>query len=174
MHKVIDNFLNVKDYNNIYNFLKSEDTPWYFKNDDVTQEKNVISLNKNGFFNFCFYNNYSPSHQSFYTLIPPLIEKLNAQAIIQIRANLVFRDKDSIESAYHNDYLYKDSFTAIYYLTSCNAKTVLKIDDREIPIDSVENRMLLFPCKILHKVIYQTDLHKRYLLNINFFGEPWQ
>ena len=49
MYKVVDNFLNVEDYNNIYNFLKLEDTPWYFKNDDVTQEKNVASLNKNGF-----------------------------------------------------------------------------------------------------------------------------
>ena len=166
-HKIIDNFLKKETYDYFSSFLKSEVVPWYYHPIDSTMGK---TKNKNGFFSFCFYNNYKPDDKSFYEFMPHFIKGLNAKALIQIRANLNFRDKDTIESAFHIDNFCDTSTTGIFYMTTCNAKTVLKYPKNNIFIESVENRMLLFPTKIKHKAIYQTDVHKRYVINFNFFN----
>jgi hypothetical protein len=110
-----------------------------------------------------------PDHPLFDKHILPILNQLNAFIPVQVRANLVHRDVDTKESDWHNDY-YKDEVkTAILYFTTCNAKTLLNIDEKEIvPIDSIENRIVIFPSKTKHKVIYQTDVHKRIVINFNF------
>ena len=165
-YKIIDKFLEKDTYNNFSNFLKSEDVPWYYRAIDSSMGK---SKNKNGFFSFCFYNKFAPNHNAFYTHMQPFIKKLSMKSILQIRANLTCRDVDNNESSYHVDYLYDNSTTGLYFLTTCNAKTILKIGKKEIPIDNIENRMLLFPTNVFHKVVYQTDIHRRYVINFNFF-----
>ena len=161
-YKIIDNFLSKEFYDFISNELKDLKTPWYFQENDVPGVKN------NGFFSFCYYNNFRPMHNMFDSHITPILNRLDVKSCIQVRANLVFRDIDTIECPYHNDNDCLYSTTAIFYLTNCNAQTILKINDKEVCIDSVENRMLLFDTNILHKVKYQTDVHKRYVINFNF------
>jgi|10_taG_2_1085330.scaffolds.fasta_scaffold99010_2 hypothetical protein len=167
-YKVIDNFLDEDTYNKFSAYLKSEKVPWFFRKVDVPMGN---TKNKNGFFSFCFYNHHAPDHDSFHEFMPPFIKQLKARALIQIRANLTFRDIDAIESGFHNDYLYKKSITGIFYLTTCNAKTVLDLPGVNKSVQSVENRMLLFPTNIKHNVLYHTDVHKRYVVNFNFFSE---
>jgi hypothetical protein len=166
-YKVIDNFLEEEFYLKISNDLKSEHLPWFFKKVDVITT-NDEPKNKNGFFSFCYYNNFKPDHQLFYTHMIPILEKLNVLSLLQIRANLNLRDKDSKESNFHVDYPSAKLTTAIFYLTTCNAKTVLKINNKDVLINSVENRILIFPTNIKHKAIYQNDVHKRYVINFNF------
>ena len=172
--KIIDNFLQKKVYQEISNYLTSNKVPWYFIDKDVIGDEYGSTKNKNGYYSCCFYNKFEPDHESFYKYIPPILDKLKIRALIQIRANLIFRDIDTKESAFHADFPYSNSTTGILFFSTCNAQTILKIEDQEIAVDSVENRMLLFPTNVLHKAIYQDNLHKRYLINFNFFGEPWQ
>ena len=75
-------------------------------------------------------------------------KKLNVLSLVQVRANLVLKSEDTIECGYHIDYNSNKTTTGILFLTGCNAKTVLKIDKDEIPIDNKENRMLLFNTSI--------------------------
>ena len=164
-YKIIDNFLDKDFYKNLKYFLYSESIPWYFKSIDSPNN----TKNKNGFFSFCWYNNNRPHHIKYDEQIIPILEKLNYKSTIQVRANLVCRDKDTIETNFHKDYEYENSKTAILYFTTCNAKTVLNIDNKEINIDSIENRMLIFNSNINHKVIYQTDVYKRIVINFNYF-----
>ena len=91
-YKVIDNFLDEDTYNKFSAYLKSEAVPWYFRSIDTTMGD---TKNKNGFFSFCFYNDHAPNHDSFYEFMTPFIEQLKAEALIQIRANLTFRDIDA-------------------------------------------------------------------------------
>ena len=169
-HKVIDNFLKKEDYNYFSDFIKSTHVPWYYRPIDTPEGE---TKNKNGFFCFCFYNEHAPDDKSFYEFMPNFIRALNVESLIQIRANLTFRDIETVESSFHNDYYYDKSTTGIFYLTTCNAKTVLKYPKQNIYVESVENRMLLFPSKIKHRVLYQNDVHKRYVANFNFFGGKW-
>ena len=164
--KIIDNFLLKNFYQTLSEDLKSSKIPWYNKETDVknSKEKN------NGFFFFCYYNNFQPDHHLFHKHMTPFIKKLNVAALLQVRANLVLRDQDTIESDFHTDYDCMYSTTGIFYLTNCNAKTILKIKNKNVSVNSKENRMLLFDSRISHKVIYQTDVHKRYVINFNFIG----
>ena len=85
-----------------------------------------------------------------------------------VRANLVLRDVETIETPYHIDNNCLYATTGILFLTTCNAKTILNIKNKEVPIDSVENRLLLFDSKIEHKVLYHTDVWRRHVINFNF------
>jgi len=163
-YKIIDNFLDKESFNNLKLFFLAEDTPWYQRIQDVPNNKN----NKNGFFQLCFYNNYRVDHNGFNNYIVPILNKLDCYAPIQVRANLVLRDPDTKESGWHTDFNHSEfGKTAIFYITTSNAKTILGLD-KEIPVDSVENRMLIFKSNTLHKVIYQTDVYKRFVINLNY------
>ena len=167
MYKIIDDFLDKESYELLSKAIKSETVPWYFRAADTTGH----TLNKTGFFGYGFYNYYKPDHAAFDSLILPILKKLNSIACVQVRANLCFRDIDAKESAYHIDYDHPFVTTGILYLTNCNGKTILKNSEKEHSIDSIENRMLLFPAQTEHKLIYQTDVHKRYVINFNFIGD---
>ena len=167
MFKIIDNFIDENLYKNLSDTIKSENIPWFFRKEDTSN----FSNSKNGFFSFCFYNNHKPDHDLFEPLILPILKKLNFLTCIQVRANLCFRDVDAKESAYHLDYDHPNVTTGILYLTNCNGKTILKVDNKEVSVDSVENRFVIFPAQTQHKLIYHTDVHKRYVINFNFIGD---
>mgnify|MGYP003124075172 FL=1 len=167
MYKVIDNFLDDESYKNLNNVIKGGFFNWFVEKEDTDDN----TKNLNGFFNHNFFNNHEPASPYFKTLIIPILEKLNICSIINIRANLSLRDKDTIESGLHTDNKSNSAYTAILFLTKCNAKTVLELPDKKINIESIENRMLIFKSKIKHKVIYHTDVHKRFVINFNFFYE---
>ncbi len=175
-YQIIDNFLKKNFYEDLSHQLKSENIPWFFKKEDTL---GIASNNKNnnGFFSFCYYNDFKPDHVLFENHIVPILKQLDIVSCIQVRANLTFRDIDHLESKYHNDNTSSNVTTGIFYLTTCNAKTVLKINNKELLVDSVENRLLLFNSQIKHKVIYQNDCHKRYVINFNFIkknNEPYK
>ena len=126
--KIIDNYLEPELYKKISSYLKSDKASWYYKKEDT----NHFSKNKNGFFSFCFYNHGQPDHVKFYDLVVPILMKLNADACQQIRANLVVRDKDTVESGWHMDGPNPAATTGILYLTNCNSKTVVKTKDGDV------------------------------------------
>ena len=171
-YKVIDNFLSEDLLKKINTFIKGPDCPWYYRPQDVItssiKENSNLKKNKNGFFCFCYYNDFAPRHNSFYEHIVPILNDLDVAAPLEARVNLNFRDIDSNESKYHTDRTYDNFLTAILYLTTCNAKTILKIENENFSIDSKENRIVIFDGNIPHKVQYQTDSHKRYVINLNY------
>jgi hypothetical protein len=162
-YEVIDNFLEKEHFNLLKNFLLNEGTPWYFRKNDTKNSKN-----KNGYFNFTWYNNCKPCFPTLKEHLAPIFNKLDVFVPIQVRANMTFRDSDTIESAWHIDYDISASTTAILYFTTCNAKTLLQIDNKEIKIDNFENRLLRFNTTINHKIIYQTDVYRRIIMNLNY------
>ena len=164
-YTIIDNFLDSDFYQEISEIIKSEKIPWYFRKKDTPNSKNL-----NGYFCCGFYDNDRPDHPLYDNIIVPILEKLECVSPIMVRANLILRDKDSLESSFHVDYQLPHSKTAIFFLTTCNAKTVLKINNQEIFVESKENRMLIFDTLVEHKLIFQKDVHKRYILNFNYFG----
>lgn len=167
-YQIIDNFLDLDFYKQISHSIKSDSIPWFSRKHDTTNNLK----NKNGFFSFNFYNNNEPGHPSFHTIAIPILKKLNYIAPISVRANLTFRDIDSEESGFHiDDNTCLQSTTAILFLTTCDAQTVLKIKNKELKIESVENRMLVFNSQIPHKLIYHKNVHKRHVINLNYFGD---
>jgi hypothetical protein len=76
--------------------------------------------------------------------------------------------KDIYESSWHTDLDDGNSKTAIMYMTTCNAKTLLDVEKEIINVDSVENRILIFDTDIRHKMISATDTKRRIIINLNY------
>lgn len=160
-----DNFLEPIEYNKLKNKIINDKFPWFF----VEKDTHPISENSNGYFRNYFYKDQMPTNELYFDCLP-LLNKLGCVTPVEIRANLNLRDVDSKASGYHTDNNYKNVFTAVLFFTTCNAKTIIRSENKEISIDSVENRILIFNSLTEHKLVYQTDVHKRYILNINYYG----
>jgi len=95
--------------------------------------------------------------------------KLKARSIINASVHMFltefFLKKSTV---YHQDWPY-NSTTAILNLTNCDGGTQLKIKNKEIVVESKENRIVIFNTQIKHRTIKNTTAGARYILNMNYF-----
>ena len=132
MFKVIDNFLDDKNFETLENnILKNNFFPWFFSDHtDYLEEKN---LNK-GKYLHTFYE-YNNSNSNYFKLLLPLIEKLKCISLIRIKIDSNSCTNKIIEGNYHVDYPHK-SITAIYYLNTNDGYTKFKKNKNLIRVDS--------------------------------------
>lgn len=152
------NFLEKQFFNNFKNILFSEEINWFFK-------KNMTK-NDNYFFNHCFYKNYIPMSSFFEDFIRPILLKLNAVTVSEVRANLMLKKPYQYQSNFHVDRTF-DCKTAILYMNTCNGYTLL-YEDKKIKINSEENKILIFDSQIKHAAVSQTDEERRIVINFNY------
>ncbi len=110
---------------------------------------------------------YTPQSIFFEDLIVPVLKKLNAVAISEVRANLILKEDNSYQSEFHVDRPYECK-TAILYINTCNGYTLLH-KDKKIKINSEENKILIFNSQISHAGVSQTDVDRRIVINFNYF-----
>jgi hypothetical protein len=158
-HKIINNFLDNDIFNNLKNILFSNEINWFFHSKMTTNDKY--------FFNHCFYNNYTPKSPLFEYFIIPILKKLNAVAISEVRANLNLKENNHYQSNFHVDRHFECK-TAILYINTCNGYTLLH-EDKKIKINSEENKLLIFNSQIKHAAVSQTDVDRRIVINFNYF-----
>lgn len=158
--KEINNFLDKETFNHLKNLLFSNKINWFYLN-------NMTSKGDHYFFNHCFYNFHSAQSPFFEEYIMPILKKLNAVALVEVRANLVLKDKDTYLSNFHVDRSFKCK-TSIFYLNTCNGYTLLS-ENKKIKIKSEENKMLIFDSQIEHAMESQTDVDRRIVINLNYF-----
>tara|TARA_R100000322_G_scaffold79432_1_gene49857 strand:- start:195 stop:689 length:495 start_codon:yes stop_codon:yes gene_type:complete len=161
-YNVQDNYLD-KDYlNHIKNIIFNQDFPWNYKNYCAFQD----SKDGPNLTNYLYQDN-KPVNKYFEIFIP-FLKQLKIKHLIQLRLNMVLKDKDYTESDFHVDYdnVYGGT-TGIFYLNTNNGYTLLG-DKEKIKIDSIENRLLLFPTNVKHAAGRQTDTNRRVVANINY------
>ena len=167
MNYVIEkNFLEESFFKDFKDFVINSDFNWYQKHKMVYKDK----LADLGYFTHSFFNDNNITSPYYNTLILPMLNKLKAISVIQVRANLIpsafFLNRRNTE--YHTDYNV-NSTTAILYLNTCDGGTELKVNDQEILIQSEENKMLIFDTQIPHRSVKPTNSHFRYFINFNYF-----
>ena len=163
-YEVIDNFLDKEYFDTIKNTLTSLDINWFYRDNMTSDDEHGMCYFTHNF----FLNNhvYSP----FFNLLNSFLVKLKASSLIEVRSNMTICKKDTYESSWHIDNTYQNSKTAILYLTTCNAKTMMRVEKEIIEIDSIENRVLIFDTAISHKMISATDVKRRIILNLNYLN----
>ena len=161
-YEVIDNFLDKEYFDTIKNTLASDDMNWFYRDNLTLDDENGMCYFTHNF--FLKNTIYSP----YFNLLEPLLGKLEISALIEVRANMTISKADTYESSWHVDNPYTNSKTVILYLTTCNAKTMLNVENEIIEIDSVENRILIFNTNISHKMISATDTKRRIIINLNY------
>tara|TARA_R100000781_G_scaffold5741_1_gene6274 strand:- start:17 stop:520 length:504 start_codon:yes stop_codon:yes gene_type:complete len=164
-YKVVDNFMDISYFYPLQALMFDESTAWYFSPKQLKFDEKARP-----FFDHTFYLNGVPTSPRYDNLIPTL-KFLKVKALSEIRANFVLREEKPYYSAWHcdRDNSFKGSKTAIYYLNNNNGATILKINNKDIKVDSKENRMLIFNSQIKHRQLTQTDTKERMVINYNYY-----
>ncbi len=171
-YKIIDNLLSESLADNIKGNLIEHKVSnvfpmfqWYYFDSVVSQDIENDNL-YNWQFTHILYLNGSQTSQHL-QLLQPIIDYLNPEAIIKIKANLNPRTEVRHTFDYHTDFNSKssDRKTAIYYVNSNDGVTILE-DGTEI--ESVANRLVIFDQKILHTGTTCTDQKVRCVINFNY------
>jgi hypothetical protein len=162
-YKVIANFLPVKEFKILQDYLFNSEIGWFFRDSQTRDSKN-----KDYYFTHSFYNNFRINSEVFIPLIVPILNKLNAVMIDEVRANLFVNRFKQIKSEAHIDKPYKNCTTAILYMNTNNGYTNLNINNKDIKILSEENKILIFNNEIKHSAVSQTNTARRIIINFNY------
>ena len=155
---VIDNFLDHGDFEAMK--ILFTDNPyfsWFYQNGKEYENDDFFQ------FTHIFYNNHNPNSQH-YQALQPFLDKLQVNALIRIKANLTGREESIRLGKFHVDSLFKCN-TAVWYLNTNNGKTVFEDGDE---VESVANRMVIFPSKQKHTATTHTDEKTRIVINFNY------
>jgi hypothetical protein len=163
--KEIKNFLPKEQFKQLQSLIFDINFPWRIRSEMVLGDKNM-------FFGHTFFNYLQPRSEYYYSLIVPILEKLNCKAVIEVRSNMYF-NKLFNKSGWHIDHdVMKEEMnehtTAILYLNTCNGGTELKIKEKIKFIKAEENKIVIFSSKTLHRAVTSTDADKRYIINFNY------
>jgi hypothetical protein len=160
-YQIHKNFLAPDAFEKIKNLVMNQDFPW--RRRDRMTDKPTDKM----YFTFCFYNDMAPRSDLYERYIIPILEKLQAEAPIQVRANMSISALFKT-SEWHCDYPFKCK-TAILYLNDCDGGTDLKINNKIISIKADANKMLVFDTPILHRPTTSKKEPIRYIINFNYF-----
>jgi len=175
MIKVLDNFLSKENHRLIISMMKDPSFPWSYIEGTVYSSNNSKNLYDYQFVHMFYNNNTILNSHSFQKLMP-LFYALRATVLVRAKANLrPFSDK-IIQSEMHVDIDYKDiemrpevmgvMKTAIYYLNTNNGYTLFAEGTK---VESIENRVVIFPSNLMHAGTTCTNEKSRIVLNINYF-----
>jgi hypothetical protein len=172
MYEVIDNFLPKDEFLNIKNTFFPQDLnnpnnfTWNYQKGIVRDPE----LGSTGYeeddwiyVHPLYSSDNGLKYDKFYSIVKPIVDKLNVKKLFDIRANLLVPTPKHIHHEFHTDRKVPHS-VALFYVTSCNGFTVLK-DTTEV--ECKENRMLLFDGSIEHHSVTSTD-YPRSVININY------
>ena len=175
---VRENFLDTEFFEETKNTIIDLDFPWRRRDsmtsgvlspDPVVKDlfSSINDVNDSLFFAYTFYNKMEVLSDLYKPYVIPILEKLEAVAPIQVRANM------SISALYkqchwHRDYGFKCK-TAILYLNDCDGGTELNINNEITFIKADANKMLIFDTDILHRGITSKEQPVRYIINFNYF-----
>jgi len=159
MIKVLDKFLNVEDLNILSSQINNDNFPWYYKN------CKVISGDGHSQFIHTPYYNFSPT-SSYFNFLTPFLNKLKIISLVRIKINMTLKTDKIITYGFHTDFNDKNMKTGIFYVNTNNGKTIFK-NGKEV--DSVKNRMVIFPSNLEHAGTSNTDTENRIVINFNWF-----
>ena len=162
--KVIENFLEDDFFESLKKLIIESEFSWFRRDHMVSDNDKTL-----GYFSHSFFNKYGVNCKHYDQFIVPILEKLNAHAVIQVRANLspsCFYK--GIKSEFHTDSTHP-SKTAILYLNTCDGGTELKIDDEIQLVKAEKNKMLIFDTNVEHRGTPSTDVDFRYIINFNYY-----
>jgi hypothetical protein len=161
--KVIDNFLDEPTLWFLQDALLGDEFPW-FLNKYVAQPTETDDLNDYQFTHTFFRNN---KQSATYDVVKPIIDKIKPDALVRCKANLNPNTTTVKEHGFHKDVAF-DCNTAVFYVNDNNGYTVFS--DSGEKIESVANRLVIFPSQTLHSGSSCTNQKVRCVINFNFFG----
>lgn len=156
-----DNFFNDIYIKGLVKELTTPNFPWYLQHNVSVENDGHIQMTHN------IYMNSGPQSH-LWDLTIPIVEKLNACSIIRMKVNLLFRTDKVIEHGWHIDITDapKIAKSAVLYLNTNNGYTKFETGEK---IESVENRIVIFPNNLKHTGATNTcKTPYRLVLNVDY------
>jgi hypothetical protein len=157
--KIIDNFLNEEEFATFKNLILDKELPWFFA--PTVADSNDFS---DSYFIHTLYNNFTVN-SSFFSLLQPILKKLEAKALIRCRILRYVGREKLIEHNKHTDFDFPHN-TCILYLNTNDGFT--RLHDNSC-VQSVENRALISDGSLEHNSTNCTNANFRLVLTINYF-----
>lgn len=157
--KIVDNYLPQKVFDEIQSQLVNNNFPWFYS-ENVASKNKTESNKDHWFLHHTFYVNNIPN-STFFPLIVPVIESLEAKSLMRVKANMYPQTDKIIVHDKHRDNIFKHK-GALLYINTNNGYTI--VENKKV--ESIANRMLFFDSSKLHQSTTCTDAKVR--LNINF------
>jgi hypothetical protein len=165
--KIIDNFLDEKDFSNIKTVLMGSNIGWFHQKDIVYNvDREELNTNFVHIFFSNFYGFPRGVNSELYNIFLPLIEKLDIEVLIRLKANNYPHTPTIVKHEFHLDGNYSHE-AAIYYINTNNGLTILE-DGTEI--NSIENRVVILDGKTKHCSTTCTDARARINVVTNYIG----
>ena len=164
--KIEDNFLKQEEFEKIQKLMDEPSPfPWFYA-DRIVFEDDVDKFQ----FIHAFYDNHMPM-SPFTKELDSIINIIQPFSIFKIRAKLLTRTPEIVESSFHVDFLMaeekrKQWTTSIFYVNTNDGYT--KFEDGT-KVESVANRMLTFPANMKHCGTSCTNERRRIVINFNYF-----
>ena len=169
-----DNFLSPQDFETIRNVITDGEFPWFYGTYSSDDKQSFPLDHKSphiGFFYHMIYEKNVPC-SPFYNYFSNILEQLNATILFRIRVNLTpglpepqFADFHSDTSDILQEDIAGEWTTSILYINTNNGYTEFEDGTK---VESVANRLVIFPSNIKHRMVSQTDEEPRILINFNY------
>ena len=157
--KVIDNYLNNFYLDFLLERILDRNFAWYYQKSKV-----VDNDNEEQFTHLFYKNNSIQTEQQNFDLLKPILDKLNVNKLLRVKLNLQIKEEKIRPTLFHTDNTIDNATTAIFYLNTNNGKTLF----RDSEVESVANRIVIFPSHLEHAGTTHTDTKYRIVLNINY------
>jgi len=159
MIKVVDNFLDKEYFNELKEFISSDNFPWYYNNciTDKNDPKNYY------YFTHMFYNN-NAEKSNFYNMWSKFLQKINCKAILRIKGNMYMNIGKKRRHKTHVDYDFPHK-GCLFYINDNNGET--HFENKKVK--PKENRVVFFDPHKPHASSLCTDQKRRVVINFNYF-----
>ena len=161
---VIDNFLEIQSFQNLQNIMFGKDFCWnYNEGIDYSDEEGDKFQ-----FTHTFYKTDTGPVFFQYGMLSNVFNKIKPKEIYRIKANLLTKTPEIEVNTFHNDI---DDLgivpwtTSILYMNTNNGYTEF---ENGAKVESIENRMVVFPAEMKHRGTSCTDEKVRVVINFNY------
>lgn len=170
---VLDNFLSFLEIDKLKIIMSGQAIPWRLSTVVGSELWNTSISEK---YNFQFTHIFLDArraddtmiNQKTYEFISPLTTKINPDEWYKIKMNLNPGSDQILEHGMHidNPTTREDAYTAVFYVNDNDGYTVFETGER---VQSISNRLVVFPANLLHSGTSCTDSSMRVVINFNFY-----
>lgn len=164
--EIYDNYLPDDYFKYLKGMLLNSDANFSWNYSDFVVDENNKDVNEFQFAHIFYQHNVPVS--PFFNELAIIFQKLNPLTLIKVKANLLPKTTNHIEHGMHVDIVgsnCQNLRTSILYINTNNGYTLFEDNTK---INSVENRMVIFPTHMRHTGATCTDEKIRVVINFNF------
>ncbi len=180
---IIDNFLDIDSAENLEKHILGHNFKWTcgasIVADNYSAEVLIDPLYDVQLVNLIYTKHFeNPKSgrevEGDYKIILPFMKKLNitTKQLTRVKINATLCKESIMRSGWHTDVPQNEleqGMTAIYYINTNNGKTLFKTGEE---IESIKNRIVIFPNNFPHTPQYHTNTPMRGVINFNWLTNP--